>query len=221
MDKVCTVYWIHIPEHTDLFSQGYIGITTKSVAQRFRQHCNDADNGSDYIVHKAIRKYGADVVVEPILIGTLDYCLEVERKLRPTNYLGWNMAVGGSGKTIPEATEEVKSRLAYFRNLRWSDSEQRKKHSEFMRAAGGNSEALCRYSRDTKPWNRGSATLAWRQADKVYESYFLSKPSAYLLSKRFEISVKSARNLIKHFENGWKPLEDQEWLDWVSTQQFK
>ena len=32
-----SVYWIHRPEHTDMFTQGYVGIT-KDIKRRFKAH---------------------------------------------------------------------------------------------------------------------------------------------------------------------------------------
>jgi len=27
MKSTCYVYWIHLPEHTDMFTEGYIGVS--------------------------------------------------------------------------------------------------------------------------------------------------------------------------------------------------
>ena len=49
-----SVYWIHHPEHTDMFSQGYIGIS-EDTKRRFRDH--QKKNKSIHI-KRAIEKYG-------------------------------------------------------------------------------------------------------------------------------------------------------------------
>jgi len=48
-----SVYWIHHAEHTDMFTQGYIGVTN-NIAKRFETHKNRPSN-----IHlkNAINKY--------------------------------------------------------------------------------------------------------------------------------------------------------------------
>ena len=80
------VYWIHLQEHADFLSEGYIGFTSKSAEKRFRQHCAGARSQKERCPHleKAIRKYGASqLITDTLCIGTPDYCIDLERKLRP------------------------------------------------------------------------------------------------------------------------------------------
>lgn len=88
----CSVYWIHHPDHTDMFSQGYIGVS-KRYKRRLWEHLNLSKNT---ILIKAIKKYGWDnLVKKEILISDFEYCFEIEKKLRPEKNIGWNIAVGG------------------------------------------------------------------------------------------------------------------------------
>ena len=32
------VYWIRRPEHTDIFSEGYVGVTSRSLEERIADH---------------------------------------------------------------------------------------------------------------------------------------------------------------------------------------
>ena len=90
------IYWIKHPDHSDMFTEGYIGITN-DFAQRMRKHKSKITNAH---LLNAINKYGWDVLVKNvILIANVDYCLEIEQKLRPKKDIGWNIAVGG-GKPI-------------------------------------------------------------------------------------------------------------------------
>ena len=57
------VYWIHLPEHVDLLTEGYIGICGRTVGRRFRQHLTAAEKNSHLVVHRAIRKYKDKIVV--------------------------------------------------------------------------------------------------------------------------------------------------------------
>jgi hypothetical protein len=34
------VYWIKLKSHTDVFSQGYVGVTKRNIYQRFSEHKN-------------------------------------------------------------------------------------------------------------------------------------------------------------------------------------
>jgi len=94
------VYWIHLPSHTDMFSEGYIGVTSKTVDERFKKHVQDATNKNwrTYTLHNAIRKYGADkLVVDTLVIAEERYCYEIEAKLRPTKWMAWNVECGVRG----------------------------------------------------------------------------------------------------------------------------
>lgn len=86
--KVGYVYWIHKPEHTDIFTEGYVGITSKTVEVRYRQHiAASTPNGNNLPINKAIRKYGDSLIVDTILVGTIEYCAEIENKLRPVSWV--------------------------------------------------------------------------------------------------------------------------------------
>ena len=90
------VYWIHRPSHTDMFSEGYIGITNRRANRRWGEHkrinnCKTLSN--------ALIKYD-DVVFDIVLVAnTRDYCEQIEHKLRPHKNIGWNINVGGDDAT--------------------------------------------------------------------------------------------------------------------------
>lgn len=89
------VYWVHLPEHTDMFSQGYIGFTSKSLEKRWSGHLSDSQRFPHVIFYKALKKYGEHLIKEVILEGSDEYCLAVEYKLRPKEKIGWNTLAGG------------------------------------------------------------------------------------------------------------------------------
>jgi len=35
---MAVVYWIHLPEHTDIASQGYVGVSNTTASKRFTHH---------------------------------------------------------------------------------------------------------------------------------------------------------------------------------------
>lgn len=112
-----SVYWIHHPSHTDLFTQGYIGISA-NVKNRWEVHKNRTQNAH---LRNAIKKYGWDNLIKKIiLIAEESYCLMIEEKLRPQDNLGWNICKGGNkpksgiepwNKGLP-MSEETKKKLS-------------------------------------------------------------------------------------------------------------
>ena len=87
-----SVYWIRQASHTDMFSQGYIGVSN-NFERRVRHHKTKPQN-----VHlaNAINKYGwNNLIKEVVLVAEDKYCYDIESKLRPYNDIGWNLTVGG------------------------------------------------------------------------------------------------------------------------------
>lgn len=126
------VYWLHLPEHTNIMTQGYVGVT-KDVRQRFMCHRYRTEN-----VHlkRAIKKYGWENIVKTtVLIAEKVYCLMVEAKLRAFSKIGWNEACGGGA---PPA------------NIPWNKGRRLSAEElEAMRRKGFGSRKGCR------PWNFG------------------------------------------------------------------
>jgi len=92
------VYWIHLPEHTDMFTEGYIGMTTKTTKLRFQGHRNAArrtPRKNRSRIQNAIIKYQDILVVETLVICSREYALDLEYKLRPSPKIGWNLRMGG------------------------------------------------------------------------------------------------------------------------------
>lgn len=91
------IYWIRHKNHTDLSREGYIGVT-KNLKERLRHHFKNATGGyhSDKILSKAIVKYGKEnIEASLIVISNESYCYDLEKKLRPKGFIGWNMREGG------------------------------------------------------------------------------------------------------------------------------
>lgn len=104
----CCVYWVRTNTATDITLEGYVGITVY-FDRRMEQH-KKCVSGS-YMLYNAIRKYGWDSLDKSIVaIGSIQYCLDIERKLRPTKRIGWNIAVGGGKPPIFFGSENPSSR---------------------------------------------------------------------------------------------------------------
>lgn len=84
-----------MPDHSDVTIDGYVGVAT-NFEQRMFAHKSCAKIGRNQTLYNAIRKYGwENIVKEVILVADENYCLEVEKKLRPSERIGWNIAIGG------------------------------------------------------------------------------------------------------------------------------
>jgi hypothetical protein len=93
---VTCVYWIRQPHHADIFTQGYVGIT-ENMDYRMWRHSRCKTNAH---LTNAIKKYRWDVLVKDVvLVSNTEYCLEIEKKLRPSKNVGWNIAIGGGKPT--------------------------------------------------------------------------------------------------------------------------
>lgn len=87
-----SVYWIRHKDHTDVFRDGYIGVS-QYAEKRFDQHFKRTQNRH---LKFAIQKYGwGNLIKQKLLVGEEQYCLDIERKLRPEDAIGWNLVAGG------------------------------------------------------------------------------------------------------------------------------
>ena len=88
----CTLYWIGLPEHTSIATQGYLGVS-KDVTSRLEDHRAKPSNAH---LKNAIAKYGWDnLVTRSLVMADTPYCLSLEAALRPRKGIGWNIAIGG------------------------------------------------------------------------------------------------------------------------------
>jgi len=85
------VYWIKRKHFTD-YKEGYIGVTSKSLEERFKIHSKYAKKSS--VVRKAIEKYD-DIEIVQLFEGSKEECLKLEYSLRPEEKIGWNLVKGG------------------------------------------------------------------------------------------------------------------------------
>lgn len=87
-----TLYWIRRNCHTNIWQEGYVGITSD-----FDRRMNDHKNriGNDRFSN-SIKSYGWDtLVVDKIVIGNSLDVARIEKFLRPKENIGWNHCIGG------------------------------------------------------------------------------------------------------------------------------
>lgn len=138
------VYWIHLPEHTDMFSEGYIGMTRKTAGERFYSHKSLAKRGKINIpILNAIRKYGDTLIVETLVICTPEYAVWLENKLRPDKGIGWNLAAGGEFPSVNRVVTEAA-------RLNQSKAQLGRKHPEEVKKKIGEANSRRVWTEESK-----------------------------------------------------------------------
>lgn len=75
-------------------SKRYIGKTTRTIEQRWYQHCKNAEHGHNTYLYKAIRKYGKEAfTIQPLSEGLDEEEVIMIAKYSPE----YNMTAGGDG----------------------------------------------------------------------------------------------------------------------------
>ena len=92
--KQGVVYWKHLPDMTDYYIDGYVGITN-NFDRRMREHKRASELNSLLRIHEQMRIYNDEIKTSIIFKGNYNDCLEYEEELRPRWHIGWNMAIGG------------------------------------------------------------------------------------------------------------------------------
>lgn len=96
----------------------YIGITSKGISARWKEHIYSAEHGCPFKLHNAIRKYGK----ENFSIELIDFCNSWEELTEKEQYyiseykslqdeFGYNMTEGGDGTFGRCHTEETKEKI--------------------------------------------------------------------------------------------------------------
>lgn len=98
--------------HTSPSGKRYVGLSKHGLAERWRQHVESAAYGSDYLIHRAIRKYGAGSFRASLLsvCDTAEGASSAERywikALGTAAPSGYNATLGGEGTTDSPALHE-------------------------------------------------------------------------------------------------------------------
>lgn len=261
MLDLAEVYWIRKQSHTDMFSEGYVGVTSRTAQERYQEHVYAAQcrKGKKSVIHKAIIALGKDnLVVQTICICTEEYAYWLENKLRPEQRIGWNVSIGGEkppgvkGLPVSEETRKKLSEAHKGRKMhpnsrvaldkankgRKLSDEQKAAISKFQRenshkfqtekkrqatiamniARRGEKrsdevkERLKQSHKDRGYWNLPKSNRdVWAMADVFYED-FLTGMRAWSICKKHGLSPYALESILKHFNNGWIPLEDDHWL---------
>lgn len=238
-DKEAFVYWVRLPDHVDIQSEGYIGITSlPSVLERWKNHRKTATYGSELIFHKAIRKHGPDnLIVEEIAHCSLARAYELEEMLRPQPWTGWNIAAGGLGgnslsmkalwlsEDFSPKAERIRTIQRERLSARWQDSEYREAMCAMSKKLWSDpdhkevvsqkiSEGSLKRYEDSGPWdNPRTKKDIWSQASLLRSAWEeAGKPGAYKFSQSLPYPETSLRVLVRMFKDGWVPEQDGRWV---------
>lgn len=210
-----------------MFTQGYIGVTSRTAEERFRGHLTYAksERGKSCVISNVLNKYGREgVVVETLVICDTDYAYDLEYKLRPETRIGWNLAAGGyvsgnyGGYKLSDATRE-----------RMSKAKKGIKHSP---------EAIAKMSAAQKGIPRGPLCKdivrkreltrfynnfykypdTWGKADLYYPD-FLEGLSPHYACKKHGLKNNQLGSLFGYFRKGWNPCEDSRWIEMKNSKE--
>lgn len=227
------VYWIHLPEHSDVFTQGYVGVTRNTAEFRFKQHKQEAERRKEYerwTLTRAINKYGDRLQVSTLLISDENYCYEVEFKLRPDSRIGWNMAPGGQRPIRDESkygaewrdklrqcnlgkshSEETLKLLSDISKSRWEDEEFVSRMKEIIKERRVSKESTPRF------WKFREVPLI-EISDKILnvfdEDDSLTSPEILNIlsledNNRNRVGVIK---ILRRYLGGWDARKDPYWL---------
>lgn len=123
-----SLYWIHLENHTNYNAQGYIGVS-KHFEKRIKEHRYQ----SNPRVKFAADKYGWKNLKFTVLAKELDKeaVLLLEEMLRPTEFIGWNLAIGGSisGGTTGPLSEKHKAKISKSNTGKQRTTEHKQNYS--------------------------------------------------------------------------------------------
>lgn len=240
------VYWIHLPSQTDVFSEGYVGFTSRTASERFKEHQQEAKiKRRNIVVYNAINKYGAEIICETLCICDDEYGLWLENKLRPEAYIGWNMGAGGKSTRLgTKATDETKRKLSAASKGRKNSLEANIKQSitktgrklspehlektlktlAKLHAQPKTDEWRRKKSAGQMYWRRGVRNDIWLVADALYVVWE-NRPSHGLGTAFRKVfppyTDTSFQAILRAFKAGWNPNEDLEWIEWKEKQILK
>lgn len=214
------VYWIRLPEHTDMFSEGYIGITKNTAKSRFRGHvaASKKEESEHFKISRAINKYGKNnLIIETLVICDIEYASEIENKLRPTTNIGWNIAAGGqetfsySGYTLSEETKDKMSKTRTGRKLTPEWRENISKGKKGISSGPLTKESIEKREKTRFYNNMDKYPEPWNNADIWYEHFSLGL-NAYFTEKLLGLKKGLLTRIFINFKDGWVPLKDETWL---------
>lgn len=223
------LYWIHLPEHTDMFSEGYVGITKHTALQRFKGHkkaANHTKRNTSSPIYNAIRKYGEKLIVSTLVISTWDYVLNLESKMRPTPKVGWNILSGGEfyqrGQGFKHKPEDIAKMCILKRELHSAPEFRSALVDRFLSKELPDLSYLDADGAPFKFWatryKLGACPPLWRNIPELWGMFnknpkLLSLDAIRLSSFYIESNEGWVRKILRYFRSGWNPMSDLLYLE--------
>lgn len=229
MNTPCYVYWYHLSSHSNVFCEGYIGVTV-NLETRDRNH-RIHELKYDSVLRKAIKKYGSENIIRTILcITTIEAAYILEEKLRPTKSIGWNIVKGGGlppDCTGRKHTEEAKQKISKsniatkstrvyvskFKGTtgRWTD-EQKKKIGKrpFIRKLPDNFKEIMQ-EKNSGSKNHASCNVSLYNIHNIYAVFTFDTITE--AAKTLSITLGSMKSMSKRYRSvGISPPNKQGWV---------
>ena len=201
------LYRYRLPEHTDPYTEGYIGITN-DLDRRHKEHKYSAGKRNKSYIDshftRAINLYGGiDKLVKEVLhTATYEEVCALERTYRPTLSIGWNIAVGGEH---PGAVSSLKGNTN-----RWS--EDMKKHlGSFHKGKTISEEHKQAVSEKNKANKSLGTCISLYHKDNyviLHTFHSISEASRQLNLPLSRLKSKHLRKTTSYGEDGWAILFD-------------
>lgn len=104
------VYWVREESHTDIYTEGYVGITKATLKRRLSEHRKNKGNS---IVARKLRSSKSLISSVVHEVDTLEEALELEVHYRPDKNIGWNLQRGGEIGVESEWYDDPENRLRH------------------------------------------------------------------------------------------------------------
>ena len=191
-------------------SKGYVGITSRTVLQRWKVHCRDAKKGQGYYLHAAIRKHGKD----QFSIRTLatasswnDACaLECAAIAEHQTFgeRGYNLTTGGEGAMGREKSTATRALLSASAKNQWAGGDGRARMVESLKVGWSDPDARARLkaalieaSGRPEVKARRSAAMKKRMADTKEQVRMAAKKRA----NRPEAVAQQSERMKQHWQD--------------------
>ena len=154
-------------------SKAYIGYTTKTIEERFTEHCKLSESGKGYYLHKAMRKYGKENFEIKVLEENenLDYIRKLEK-----NYIekqgGYNIHKGGQGGDTLTRHPDIKKIKKVMSEAHLKNQKRQNEHPRYIH-------------------------IPQEIQEKIIEEYYsFLQPSPLILISKYKLSSKDVFNRI-------------------------
>ena len=129
-DLTC-VYWIRKVEHTNIYTEGYVGVST-NIERRWREHITEARanrHPNSFLCNIINEHYPDNLIFEIVYLSNEDNCYNYEEMLRPETNIGWNLRSGGPVGKITEEGRKAISAKTLGKKLTEKEKERRRYNS--------------------------------------------------------------------------------------------